>query len=291
MSAFPDVPILPGISTLVPGHDGIVMDLWGVIHGGVEPYPGVLDALEKLKDRGIPVAFVSNAPRRRELGTRRLDQIGIPRELYGSLVTSGQLTHDWLALHAPSLGTGCYYVGPDADADLIQDLPLRRTERIEDADVVVVAGFEDESQPVTVYDPMLTVAKERGLTLVCANPDRTVRRHSGEVSPCAGLIAEHYGEMGGTVVNHGKPDAEPFLVGRRDLGLDEGARMMMIGDSLHTDIAGARAAGFTAVMVARGVHADDLGIAPGETPQKDVLAALYTNYDLHPDAVIATLRW
>lgn len=291
MSAFPDVPILPGIRSLVPDHDGIIMDLWGVIHGGVEPYPGVIDALEKLKERGVPVAFVSNAPRRRPLGTRRLTEIGVPPELYGSLVTSGQLTHDWLAEHAPSIGTKCFYIGPDTDADLIQDLPLTRVDRVEDADLIVVSGFEDESQPVTVYDPVLAIAKERGITLVCANPDRTVRRHSGEVSPCAGLIAEHYGAMGGTVVNHGKPDAEPFLVGRRELGLGDNARMMMIGDSLHTDIAGARAAGFTAVMVARGVHADDLGIAPGETPQSDVLAKLYASYDLRPDAVIATLQW
>jgi ribonucleotide monophosphatase NagD (HAD superfamily) len=56
--------ILDGIATLADRYDGFILDLWGVVHDGRKPYPGVAKALAALKARHKRIAFLSNAPRR-----------------------------------------------------------------------------------------------------------------------------------------------------------------------------------------------------------------------------------
>ena len=102
--------------------------------------------------------------------------------------------------------------------------------------------------------------------MICVNPDLVVHRQSGITSPCAGLLAQRYLEQGGRVIYHGKPDPAIFHRTARALGQPEDARILVVGDSLATDIKGAAAAGYDSLLVTRGIHAEELGIAPGETP-------------------------
>jgi len=70
--------LLGGIGEIAPPYDGFILDLWGVLHDGTAPFPGVLDALARLKSAGKRVAILSNAPRRAALVAERLRAIGIP---------------------------------------------------------------------------------------------------------------------------------------------------------------------------------------------------------------------
>ena len=71
--------ILDGIAPLADRYDGFVLDLWGVVHDGRRPYPGVADALAALKARGKRVAFLSNAPRRSHVVDALLTGMGLDR--------------------------------------------------------------------------------------------------------------------------------------------------------------------------------------------------------------------
>ncbi len=294
MSA-PFVPLIHGLREIVAGHDALIVDLWGVIHGGVEPYPGVLETLGELRAAGVPVALLSNAPRRAASAGRRLTEIGVPPSAYDLLMTSGEAAHDALAArddpaHA-ALGRAYFYIGPDWDADLVAGLDYRRADAIEDARFMLTVGLFDEADPLESYDPLFAAARARDLVMLCVNPDLVVHRQSGVTSPCAGLLAKRYAEQGGRVLYHGKPDPSIFRRTARALGQAEDGRLLVVGDSLSTDIKGAAAAGYDSLLVARGIHAGELGIRPGEEPDPERLAALCARRGYFPTAAIATLNW
>src|SRR5258708_7673067 len=83
-------PIVPGIGALADRYDGFILDVWGVLHNGLEPYPGVLDALGRLRAAGKRLCVLSNAPARAETVVGRMGTIGIPRVAFEPIITSGE---------------------------------------------------------------------------------------------------------------------------------------------------------------------------------------------------------
>jgi HAD superfamily hydrolase (TIGR01459 family) len=290
------MPVLHGLREIVHDYRAVLLDLWGVIHGGVEPYPHVLETLLELRRAGKPVALLSNAPRRAATAERRLAEIGVPRDAYDALVTSGEAAHEALAMrpdpdHA-ALGWRYLYIGPEWDLDLVADLDYRGVEDVGTADFLLCLGLFDEADPLERYDPLFAAAKARDLPMICVNPDLVVHRQSGITSPCAGLLARHYRQAHrGRAIYHGKPDAGIFRRAAAALDVPGDAGILVVGDSLTTDIKGARAAGYDSVFVTRGIYAGELGIEPGAEPDPADVARLCARYGEAPRAAIATLRW
>lgn len=290
------VPVIAGLRAIAADYHALILDLWGVIHGGIEPYPGVLDTLEALRAAGKPVALLSNAPRRAATAEQRLLEMGVPRAAYTLLLTSGEAAHDALAersdpAHA-ALGRRYLYIGPAWDQDLMRDLDYLGAGDPAAADFLLCVGLYDEADPLPAYDDLFARAAGRRIPMICVNPDLVVHRQSGVTSPCAGLLAQHYREAhDGRVIYHGKPDPKIFRRAAAALGAGEGARILVVGDSLATDIKGAAAAGFESLFVTRGICAADLGIAPGAEPDPDAVTELCRRHGEWPRAAIATLRW
>ena len=290
------VPLIRGLSEIVDAYDALLLDQWGVLHGGVEPYPGVLETLAALRAAGKPVAVLSNAPRRSEHAAGRLRGIGVPADAYDRLVTSGDSAHAALAARADpahaALGSAYLFIGPGWDSGLVEGLEYRRVEEVADADFVLAVGLYDEADPIERYDAPFAAAAARGLVMVCVNPDLVIHRQGGVSAPCAGWLAQHYREAhGGRVLYHGKPDPAIFRRAAEALGQGDDARILVVGDSLATDVKGARAAGYDSLFVTRGIHADELGLAPGAEPDPERVAEVCARHGQWPTAAIATLRW
>jgi HAD superfamily hydrolase (TIGR01459 family) len=290
------VPLIRGLREIVHDYDAVLLDQWGVLHGGIEPYPGVLETLAALRAAGKPVAVLSNAPRRSQHAEGRLRQIGVPADAYDVLVTSGDSAHAALAArddpaHA-ALGQAYLFVGPGWDTGLVDGLDYRRVEEVAQADFLLAVGLFDESDPIERYRALFNAAAARDLAMVCVNPDLVIHRQSGVAAPCAGWLARHYRDAhGGRVIYHGKPDPAIFRRAARLLGQTDDARILVVGDSLATDIAGAVAAGYDSLLVTRGIHAEELGTLPGADPDPGRLAEVCARHGQLPTAAIATLRW
>jgi HAD superfamily hydrolase (TIGR01459 family) len=290
------VPLIQGLSDIIDDYDAVLLDQWGVIHGGIEPYPGVLEALAALRATGKPVAVLSNAPRRSRHAEGRLRQIGVPADAYDLLVTSGDSAHAALAArddpaHA-ALGRAYLFVGPGWDTGLVEGLDYRPVEDVAAADFLLVVGLFDEADPIERYRPLFAAAAARDLVMMCVNPDLVIHRQNGVTAPCAGWLARHYEDAHrGRVIYHGKPDPAIFRRAARLLGQGDGARILVVGDSLATDIKGARAAGYDSLFVTRGIHAEELGIEPGADPEPERLAEVCARHGERPTAAIASLRW
>jgi HAD superfamily hydrolase (TIGR01459 family) len=294
--ALRSVPLIRGLGEIAYAYDALLLDQWGVLHGGRAPYPGVLEALAALRAAGKPVAVLSNAPRRAQHAVGRLGQIGVPAAAYDRLVTSGDSAHAALAArddpaHA-ALGSAYLFIGPGWDTGLMDGLDYRRVAEVADADFLLAVGLYDEADPIERYDAPFAAAAARDLVMVCVNPDLVIHRQGGVTTPCAGWLARHYREVhGGRVLYHGKPDPAIFRRAAEALGQGDDARILVVGDSLATDIKGAAAAGYDSLFVTRGIHAEELDVQPGADPDPARLAEVCARHAIWPTAAIATLRW
>ncbi|HEX7968580.1 MAG TPA: TIGR01459 family HAD-type hydrolase [Stellaceae bacterium] len=287
--------LLTGLREIAPDYDGLILDLWGVLHDGSKPYPGVIEALTQLKASGKRIAVLSNAPRRAALVAGRMAEIGIPPRLYDHVHSSGE--EAWQHLKArddafyAALGRACYHLGPARDDNMVEGIDLDRVASVEDAEFILNTGPSwGWEETVADYEALLAAARARDLPMVCANPDLVVI-HEGRPAICAGALAQRYEALGGRVRWHGKPFPSVYATCFARLGIADRGRVLAVGDSLRTDIAGANAAGIDSVLVAGGIHGEEFGVAEGELPDRDRLAAGIAASGHHPSAVIAHFRW
>jgi HAD superfamily hydrolase (TIGR01459 family) len=279
---------LAGLGSLARDTDLFILDLWGVVHGGVRPFPGVVETLEAMRAAGKAVVFVSNAPVRAHHVARQLDAMGLG-SAYDALLTSGELT--WAHVTANFDGTAYWAIGPHWARLLHEDLAHRRAERLHEAGFLLVVGLDDERPEPGAYTAELETAHALRLPLVCANPDRVIVVQDGTYSWCAGALADLYAAMGGRVDWLGKPDPGIFADAAAAVGVDDPARVVVVGDGLPTDIKGANAFGCRSVLVTRGIHARDLDVAAGAEADAGAVAALAERHGARPDYVMATLAW
>jgi ribonucleotide monophosphatase NagD (HAD superfamily) len=130
--------------------------------------------------------------------------------------------------------------------------------------------------------------------MVCANPDLIVER-GNMILPCAGTIALAYEEMGGKVFYAGKPHGPVY-----DRALDVAAelsarairkeRVLAVGDAIRTDIAGAVGYGIDSLMIARGIHAEELGLHNGRLVS-DHVQDWVDRQPVRPTAFTEVLSW
>jgi HAD superfamily hydrolase (TIGR01459 family) len=286
--------LLTGLREIAADYDGFILDLWGVLHDGARPYPGVPEALTQLKNAGKRLCILSNAPRRAPLVAQRMGEIGIAPELYDHVHSSGEEAWRHLcrrddAFYA-ALGWRCYHMGPARDDNMLEETGLSRVATIAEADFILNTGPAEWDETVEQYEPVLRQALARRLPMICANPDLVVI-HEGRRSICAGIVAERYEAIGGSVRWHGKPFPSVYETCFRLLGLADRSRIVAVGDSLRTDIAGARQAGIASVLVIGGIHADEFGMVEGAAADPLKLARGIAASGERPSAAIAGFRW
>src|SRR5258708_6804044 len=114
--------LIDGMRELAPHYDGVILDLWGVVHDGTAPFPGGLDCMQRLIDAEKRLVLLSNAPRRSDDVVRRIAKIGVPDHLFHGVMSSGE--EAWLHLHHrndpfyAALGRRCLHIGSDRDLEI-----------------------------------------------------------------------------------------------------------------------------------------------------------------------------
>ncbi|MBV8121946.1 MAG: TIGR01459 family HAD-type hydrolase [Alphaproteobacteria bacterium] len=288
------IPYLRGISVLAPDYDGFILDLWGVVHDGIKPLPGAVDCMRSLIHAGKRIALLSNAPRRADDVARRIAQIGVPGESYHHIVSSGE--EAWQHLRQrddpfyAALGRRCLHICSDRDLEIREGLDLAFVDSPECADFILNTGPAGWDDAIEDYAPLLRRSLDRCLPMVCANPDLVVR-HGAQLALCAGALAQWYEAQGGRVRWHGKPYRSIYDRCLTLLGVADRSRILAVGDSLRTDIAGAAAAGLDSLLIIGGIHADEFGAVGDRDPDPAVIDAALAAGAYHPVAVARRLLW
>jgi HAD superfamily hydrolase (TIGR01459 family) len=295
-----EIPLLPGVRALAERYDAFILDLWGVIHDGQTAYPHAAEALRALADAGRKTILLSNAPRRSHTVSASMERMGLGEDLYGDVLTSGEAVR--MELEAPrdpfyrALGGKVFFLGRADDDSILVGLEDRfqKVDSPADADWVLNTGPFGFDQTLDDLEPVLAACAKVGLPMVCANPDRVVIR-AGARLICAGLMAERYEQMSGSgpVSWRGKPDPAVYALCLERLGLSDKSRVCTVGDSFHTDMAGAAAAGIDAILCTGGIHGEDLGVTYGHPADPRAVADLSRREGVTPGPVghIPAFRW
>ncbi|MFV2092560.1 MAG: TIGR01459 family HAD-type hydrolase [Hyphomicrobiales bacterium] len=285
------IPMLSGVRALADQYQTWFCDVWGVVHNGVEHFPAPVAALVAHRRSGGRVVMLTNAPRPCAIIERQLLDLGVDAEAFDVVVTSGDVTRDWLAGLG---GRPVHHLGPERDWPLTQGLNLNLSSP-ETAQVILCSGLVDDTVETPAdYDEILGAFAGRGLEMMCANPDIVVNR-GGNMVYCAGALGRRYGELGGAVHYAGKPHSPIYDLAMRRIAEIAGAPVdaagiLAIGDAGHTDIAGASDYGLASLFTANGIHRQEIYRADG-TPDPDQAAALFAGFRKPPVAMIHELAW
>jgi HAD superfamily hydrolase (TIGR01459 family) len=261
--------------TLDPKYSVILCDIWGVVHDGVQLYPNAAERLAQWRIQGRRVILITNAPRTAEAVEAQLGRIGLPRDCWDGIATSGEA--GIAAIKQLAHPTG--FLGTPQDRTILEDHGLRFVD--DGFTDIAVTGLDGVRASADDYRAQLETLSGCDVLFHCFNPDRVVVR-GGVPEPCAGALADVYEGMGGRVEWYGKPFHTIYDYALGIAGHPPREAVLAIGDALVTDILGAARQGFDAVFVQSGIHAGE--------PFPAGFASQYGLGDWSPVAVVDSLR-
>jgi HAD superfamily hydrolase (TIGR01459 family) len=286
-------PIIAGLAEIAPRYDALLCDVWGVVHNGREPFADATAAMARFRAERGPVVLVSNSPRPGRDVAFQLQALGVRRDAWDAIVTSGDATRVELMARAPG---PAWAIGPMRDAPVYEGTGVVFAEVPEEAAFVACTGlFDDEIETPEDFRARLRICADRALVMVCANPDRVVQRGDKTIY-CAGALADVYLEQGGEVVMAGKPFppiyelayAEVDRLAGRPVARD---RLLAVGDGLPTDVVGANGQGVDVLFTAAsGIHAVDV-LDPTGRLSAVRTQTLLDGAGAHASALMAALAW
>ena len=236
----------------------IFLDQFGVLHDGMRPYPGAVEALKTLKRRGTRVVIVSDSGKSGEANAKRMERLGVARDLYDHFLTSGDVAR--AALRAGDLpialtpATRCLTISSSQETDFADALGLATTEDSAEADLLIVSGSQSDRISLSEYERRIAPAARRRAPCICTNPDKLMLTPGGDY-PGAGAIAALYEALGGAVTWIGKPYPAIYAAAAHFVGSPAPREVLCIGDSIEHDIVGARRFGAAAALVRTGILA------------------------------------
>lgn len=289
--------LIPSLSDISHLYDVIYCDLWGCLHNGKAPFPAAVAALQAFRAAGGTVLLLTNSPRPKPGVIRQLDILGVPRDCWDDIATSGDAAQH--ALFSGAVGQNVWHIGPERDLgfftetpDDIPQTPITRVPLAQAQGIVCTGLFDDQTETPDDYRGQLLLAKVNRLKMLCANPDIAVDYGDRRIF-CAGALAQLYTDMGGEVLYFGKPHPPIYDLAQRRLAASHGItspdRVLCIGDGIATDIQGANGEGLDALFITGGLSAADFGPNP-DAPDPALLADWLETRQVSPRWSMAHLR-
>ena len=252
---------IENLNQIADNYDHFILDIFGVLHDGIRPFPDAVATLRALKKAGKQTCLLSNSPRLADGAAGQMETMGITRDLYDHILTSGEATHYALkerpdAFHQ-SCGDQCWFIGNHIVAEVFTGLEIDLLDSPKGASFILNSIPGTAPPQRAAFIDNLKTALDNDLPMICSNPDLVV--HIGDdLYECAGTFAKIYEDMGGNVLYHGKPYAPVYERCHALLDNPEKSRICAIGDSLHTDIAGANDFGIDGILNLAGIHREEL---------------------------------
>ena len=263
-----------GLKSIVKGYDLFFIDLWGVVHNGIELYENSINVLDNLAAAKKDFILLTNAPRPNETVINFLKKMGL-KKYFENVFTSGEAAHKYLISH---LGKkNFFHIGPPRDFDLFKNIEKNNVLNIEDADYFLCTGlFEDQENNLDYYKKLLS--NHTSKKMICTNPDLIVDRGE-EREYCAGSVAKSFEEIKGEVIYFGKPHPPVYNLSTNIIN----KKVLCIGDNLNTDIKGANIQNFDSLLITNGIHKKEI--------LDTELMSVLKKYETRVDYIQNNLKW
>ena len=238
-----------GLQSIAENYDLFYIDLWGVIHNGINLNEQAILVLRELSKMNKSFVLLTNAPRPNETVKAFLEKMGMEKELRDHVFTSGEASLKYLKKFYQS--NKFFHIGPPRDFDLFNDFKNNQSKNIDDSQYLLCTGLFDSYDDLNYYKDLLK--NHINKKMICTNPDLIVDR-GNKRELCAGSVAMIFEKMGGEVVYFGKPYAEVY-----NLATDnKDKKILSIGDNLNTDIKGANLLNYDSLLISNGVHKNEI---------------------------------
>ncbi|MCU0904709.1 MAG: TIGR01459 family HAD-type hydrolase [Tabrizicola sp.] len=293
--------IIRSLADLTGRYDAVFCDLWGCLHNGRAAYPAAVAALQGFRATGGKVVLLTNAPRPKSSVIKQLDALGVPRDAWDIVVTSGDAAQ--MGMLSGAVGRRVHHIGAPKDepffTDFAEDLaayartqPAIERVALKDATGIVCTGLADDlTETPDDYRAALLLGKTLGLPMLCANPDIVVDMGDRRLY-CAGALAQAYEQLGGRTLYFGKPHPPIYDLARRRLseaGAPSDPQILCIGDGISTDIQGGIGEGLDTLFITGGLEAERFG-TDVDAPDPQLLADWLDGRELSPSFAMGRLR-
>ena len=265
---------LEHLSSIFKSYDIFIIDLWGVLHNGIQPNPEAIRAIEELHKNNKKYVFLSNAPRPIENVKSFLLKMGVDEKYLKNIYTSGEAALQ--SIRNLKYGKFFYHLGPDRDNYLYKGLEKSKVD-LNSCDYILCTGlFDQEIDNLDFYNKILKAHKNK--IMVCTNPDLVVDR--GNVREyCAGSVAMVFEKLGGKVIYFGKPYPEVY----NQSTTSNNKKVIAIGDNLNTDIKGAVNMNYDSLIITDGVHKEEI--------KRNGIENVLLNYNVDATFSQSELKW
>ena len=264
-----------GLKAIVKNYDIFYIDLWGVIHNGINLYKNALEVLEEITKAKKQYVLLTNAPRPNKIVKLFLEEMGMNKEIREKVYSSGEAALSYIKKNL--LNDRFYHLGPTRDFDLFLNFKKNKTLDIKESSYLLCTGlFEEQGEDLNYYKELL---KEHiNKKMICTNPDLIVDR-GNKRELCAGSVAMIFKKMGGEVVYFGKPYAEIY-----NQSIDNSKkRILSIGDNLNTDIKGANVLNYDSMLISNGIHKNEI--------KKEGIDMVSKKYEVVVNFIQTELKW
>ena len=261
-----------GLRSIINEYDLLFIDVWGVLHNGINLFQNSVEVLEKLEENKKNYVLLTNAPRPNQTVIEFLKKMGLDKKKAQQVYTSGQAALDQLkTMNSKKF----FHIGPPRDFDLFKTFENQKVKNIDNCNFLLCTGLFDSHQgDLKFYEELLTNHKKK--KMICTNPDLIVDR--GDVREfCAGTIAKIFEKLGGEVKYFGKPYPEIYKKAFKNI---ESKKVICIGDSLNTDIKGANIQNFDSLLINSGIHKYEINNGIKELIKKYDVSVNYTQTEL-----------
>ena len=264
-----------GLRSIAENYDIFYIDLWGVIHNGINLHNNAIEALVEITKTKKQYVLLTNAPRPNKTVKSFLEKMGMNKEIREKVYSSGEAALNYLKKEL--LDDKFYHIGPTRDFDLFLDFKKNKTQDIKESSYLLCTGlFEEQGENLDYYKELFK--KHVNKKMICTNPDLIVDR-GNKRELCAGSVALVFEKMGGKVIYFGKPFPEVY-----NQSIDnKQKKVLSIGDNLNTDIKGANLLNYDSLLILNGIHKDEI--------KKKGIAIVSKKYEVVVNFIQTELKW
>ena len=264
-----------GLRSIAENYDIFYIDLWGVIHNGINLHKNAIEALEEITRAKKQYVLLTNAPRPNKTVKSFLEKMGMNKENRENVYSSGEAALNYLKKNL--LNDKFYHLGPPRDFDLFLNFKKNKISDIKKSSYLLCTGlFEKESEDLNYYKELF---KEHiNKKMICTNPDLIVDR-GNKRELCAGSVALVFKKMGGEVIYFGKPFPEVYNQSINN----KGKKVLSIGDNLNTDIKGANLLNYDSLIISNGIHKSEI--------KKEGIDIVSKKYEVVVNFIQTELKW
>ena len=264
-----------GLKSIADQYDLFFIDLWGVVHNGIDLYEESTETLEKLLDINKELVLLTNAPRPNYDVINFLKKMGLDQNFFSKVYTSGEAALKYLNLNFKN--KTFFHIGPPRDFALFDNFKKNKITKISEAEYLLCTGlFDEHEKELSYYEALLK--NEIGKIMICTNPDLIVDRGQKREF-CAGSVAKVFEELGGKVEYFGKPFPKVY---NQSANIKD-KKVLCIGDNLKTDIKGANNQNFDCLLITNGIHREEI--------KNEKFESIMRKYNAKVDYTQSKLKW